>query len=131
MPESECGHNFEDAEHAASHVRESGPAGTNHDERRRQKKYQQEEKVIRAFGDVPHAETEDADETERTERAAEVCPPLAKGRARSTASLHIIQLVERLPFIPSLSDDADVGVAWNQTIYEVSCVRGSDDCSEE
>ena len=37
---------------------------------------------------------------------------------KEAVGLHIVQLIERLLFIPMLRNDTDVAIAWNQAVHQ-------------
>src|SRR5579863_9103869 len=111
MADGKCGHYFKHAEQAATHSRRSSPAGAGDDERRRQKKCQQEQEMVCAFRDVPHAEAEETEEANRAYAETKVGPSICVSRLCNATCLLIVQLIERLLVIALLGDDADTGVA--------------------
>src|SRR5580704_8846000 len=102
MADGKRGHYFKHAQQAAAHAPRSSPMGAGDDERRRQKKCQQEQEMVRAFRDVPHAEAEETEEADRAHAETKVDPTVCVSRLCNATFLLIIQLIERLLFIALL-----------------------------
>ena len=72
MPDRKRCYTFTNLQQAATRASESNPTRTSREQRCGQKQRQQEQKMIRAFGDVPHAEAEYAREADRAHPSAKV-----------------------------------------------------------
>jgi hypothetical protein len=122
MADGKCCDDFENAQQAGAYVGWAGPTRVNRDEGCREKQGEKEQEMADAFGDVAHAEREQAGETAFALPCMDSCPPVGGLGVCEAADLDVIQLVERLPRVAILADDANVGIGGDQRVDEVDRV---------
>src|SRR6201999_2842936 len=110
MSQGKRGHNPEDVEQARSNRNRLAPSAAEREQRGGQKQREQKEEMVRAFGNVPHSETEGPSEATQGKPSR---------RRLSRRRFGEREFIGRLVLIAGLRFDPEARVLRNQRVGQV------------